>query len=210
MSLFCRHLKDQTIFFYLWQCPKGVSRESGGRKNRWIRTPKGVLYAGRWGHSSLCAKTFIGGGLSGGRSAEASFFSVQVVGAVAVSNDGAAAQLELPPVQREQRGKGVGRLLDAQSVDNAFGRGTFYLVSLWNLDLILAGVLRRVKKHLYYKRFFWRETRPLSRRSTRRGGWWQLRGRRRRSDIQSNNLHLTDGWGKWRTFPELNNSMMSK
>ena len=37
-----------------------------------------------------------------------------------------------------------------------FGRRTLYVESLGNLHLILAGVLRGAKKHLYYKRFFFR------------------------------------------------------
>ena len=73
------------------------------------------LSVGRSGPSSRCAKTSIGGGLRGGRSAEASVFVF------------------------------VGE------------------PSIWNLcgtfALILAAVLRRVKKHLHYKQeFLERET----------------------------------------------------
>ena len=46
--------------------------------------------------------------------------AVQVVGAVAFSNQGT---VEFPAVQQNQRNKGIGRLLDAQSVDAAAAMG---------------------------------------------------------------------------------------
>ena len=46
--------------------------------------------------------------------------AVQVVGAVAVSNEGT---VEYAAVQREHRGQGIGRLLDARAVDLAAAMG---------------------------------------------------------------------------------------